>query len=81
MEIELSGMVRGEQVVVRWRDGEIVGSTELLQRLTPLVEEGRCVPDDLTSVIRCVEMVAGQRMRLRVLDERSVGRSTTISAA
>jgi len=81
MEIELSGTVRGEPVVVRWHDGELGGSDVLLRRLTPLVEDGRCDPGDLTSVVRGVEQVAGQRMRLRVLDERAHRPSSVGSAA
>jgi hypothetical protein len=70
MEIELCGTVRGESVTVRWRDGALSGDDELLQRVAPLLGDGRCDPGDLTSVIRAVEMVAGQRMKLRVIDER-----------
>jgi hypothetical protein len=70
MEIELSGTVRGESVSVRWHDGELAGSDVLLQRLDPMVEDGRCAVEDLTSVIRSLEQVAGQRLKLRVVDER-----------
>jgi len=71
MEIELSGTVRGDEVVVRWSDGVLGGSEVLLSRLQPLLADGRCSADDLTAVIRCVEQVAGQRMKLRVIDERA----------
>ena len=81
MEIELSGEVRGEPVVVRWRDGELGGSEVLLGRLAPLLMDGRCDPGDLTSVIRAVEQVAGQRMKLRVIDERLARPGTVVPAA
>jgi hypothetical protein len=81
MDIELCGTVRGEAVMVRWRDGVLAGSEELLQRLEPLVADGRCDPDDLTSVVRAVELVAGQRMKLRVLEERATRPGPVISAA
>jgi hypothetical protein len=71
MHIELSGTVRGEPVTVTWRDGELRGSDVLLQRLEGMVGDGRCEVTDLTSVVRCVEQVAGQRMRLRVCEERA----------
>ena len=71
MEIELSGTVRGEAVALRWRDGELGGSEALMERMELVVAEGRCDLDDLTSVIRAVEQVAGQRMKLRVIDERA----------
>jgi hypothetical protein len=70
MEIELSGEVRGETVRVRWCDGTMAGSDELLRRLEPMLADGRCDPEGLTSVIRCIEQVAGQRMKLRIIDER-----------
>ena len=81
MEIELSGTVRGEMVAVWWHDGELGGSDVLLERLDPLLGDGRCDPGDLTSVIRGVELVAGQRMRLRVVDERLPRRGQVTSAA
>jgi hypothetical protein len=83
MEIELCGTVRGEEVTVRWRDGELTGSEELLARLAPLLGDGRCDPGDLTSVIRSVELIAGQRMKLRVIDERVArpGRAGPVSSA
>jgi hypothetical protein len=81
MEIELSGTVRGEAVAVRWRDGELEGSEVLLQRVDSLLEDGRCNVGDLTSVIRAIEQVAGQRMRLRVIDERVAHGPSVISAA
>jgi hypothetical protein len=81
MEIELSGTVRGESVAVRWRDGELGGCEVLLQRLEALLADGRCEPGDLTSVIRAVEQVAGQRMKLRVIDERVERPAPAVSAA
>jgi hypothetical protein len=81
MEIELSGTVRGEAVAVRWRDGELDGSDVLLQRLDPLLVDGRCDLADLTSVIRAVELTAGQRMKLRVVDERAARPVPAHSAA
>jgi hypothetical protein len=81
MEIELSGTVRGEPVAVRWRDGQLDGSDELLRRVRPLLDDGRCDVADFTSVVRNVEMVAGQRMKLRVLDERLRQPSRVTSAA
>jgi hypothetical protein len=81
MEIELSGTVRGEPVVVRWRDGQLGGSEVLLQRLEGPLADGRCDAGDLTSVIRTVEQVAGQRMRLRVIDERVPRTPHAVSAA
>jgi hypothetical protein len=81
MEIELSGTVRGEPVVVRWRDGQLDGSEVLLQRIAGLLADGRCDAADLTSVIRTVEQVAGQRMRLRVIDERVPRPPRVVSAA
>jgi hypothetical protein len=81
MEIELSGTVRGEDVMVRWRDSELSGSEVLLQRLDAWLADGRCDTDDLTSVIRCVEQVAGQRMKLRVVDERQPRPGRAVSAA
>jgi hypothetical protein len=71
MEIELSGVVRGDPVKVQWCDGRLAGSDVLLERLEPMLDDGRCDTIDLTSVIRCVEQVAGQRMKLRVVDERA----------
>jgi hypothetical protein len=71
MHIELSGTVRGEPVAVQWRDGELLGSDVLLQRIERMVADGRCEAADLTSVVRCVEQVAGQRMRLRVCEDRT----------
>ena len=58
-------------MTVRWHDGDLLGSDVLLQRLEPMLGDGRCDLSDLTSVIRCVELVAGQRMHLRVCDERA----------
>jgi hypothetical protein len=81
MEIELSGTVRGEPVVVRWRNGELGGSEVLLQRLTAMLDDGRCDPGDLTSVIRCIEQVAAQRMKLKVIDERLPRRGAAVPAA
>jgi hypothetical protein len=81
MEIELSGEVRGEAVKVHWRDGELDGSPVVLDRLEPMLEDGRCDTVDLTSVIRCVEQATGQRMKLRVLDERSAPSGHVFSAA
>ena len=81
MEIELSGEVRGEPVVVRWRDGVLDGSDVLLERLADLLADGRCDREDLTSVIRAVEQVAGQRMKLRVVDERLTRPGTVVPAA
>jgi hypothetical protein len=81
MEIELSGVVRGETVKVHWCDGEMDGSPVVLDRLEPLLDDGRCDTVDLTSVIRCVEQVTGQRMKLRVLDERSPQSGHVFSAA
>jgi len=75
MHIELSGTVRGEPVTVQWCDGELFGSDVLLQRLDRMVSDGRCVTADVTSVVRCVEQVAGQRMRLRVCDGRAAAGS------
>jgi len=79
MQIELSGTVRGEQVAVQWCDGDLDGSDELLRRLEPLVSEGRCDTSDLSSVIRAIELIAAQRMHLRVLDGRRTHRSSTLS--
>ena len=81
MEIELSGVVRGEPVKVRWCDGELAGSSVILERLESILDDGRCDMADLTSVIRCVEQVAGQRMRLRVIDERAPRTGPVFSAA
>ena len=77
MHIELSGTVRGERAAVCWHDGHVDGSEVLLRRLEPLVADERCDLADPTSVIRCLEQVAGQRMALRVLDEHAApGRVT-----
>jgi len=81
MEIELSGTVRGEVVAVRWRDGTLDGSEVLLGRMQGVLTDGRCDLGDLTSVIRAVEQVAGQRMKLRVIDERVARSAHAISAA
>lgn len=68
MTVELTGMVRGQAVTVRWCDGEISGSVVLLRRIEPLVAEGRVELDDLNSVIHGLELVSAQRMRLTVID-------------
>jgi hypothetical protein len=81
MEIELSGTVRGEPVMVRWREGDLDGNAELLQRIAHMLADGRCDLTDLTSVIHCVEFAAGQRMKLRVVDGGTPRPSRIISAA
>jgi hypothetical protein len=81
MKIELIGTVRGEAAVVRWSDGALGGSAVLLDRLEPMLADGRCDRQELTSVVRWVEAVAGQRMTLRVLDDPTSRPGSAISAA
>jgi hypothetical protein len=68
LDIELSGMVRGERETVRWHDGDLTGSVVLLERIEPLLADGRIDPDDVSSVVRGLEQVAGQRLELKVFD-------------
>jgi hypothetical protein len=68
LEIDLSGMVRGERETVRWHDGDLTGSEVLLERIAPLLADGRVDPDDVFSVVRGLEQVAGQRLELKVFN-------------
>ena len=76
MDVELTGTIRGERVCVRWHDGVLSGSPALLERFRTLAEAGGVTSTDLRDTIRALELVAAQRLSLRVLEDAPRARAS-----
>jgi hypothetical protein len=79
MKIELQGTIRGEDVRVVWSEGALTGNAALIKRVQMLQSTRDRDLRDCTEAIRALELAAGQRLHLRVLDPTPSSEARSLS--